>query len=219
MTERIAIYGGTFDPIHFGHIRSISEFQVRVKADAVRLVPSYIPPHRALPGASPEARLAMLALAAETMTHVVVDDRELLRQGTSYTVDTVTELRAEYGPDAQMMFVLGSDAFALIHEWHDWQALTNFVHLVVMDRAGFIAQPSEPKVLEWLTDKEVDSVDALQGAAGSVARVVLTPIDISATMIRQRLQNRLPIDDLVPINVAKYIRTHKLYDGNLETYS
>ena len=211
MIQRIAIYGGTFDPIHFGHLRSIEELRERLSLDCVRLIPSYTPPHRGQPGATSKQRLDMLHLATDNLSNMIVDDREVRRKGTSYTVDTLAELRSEYGATVQIVFVLGSDAFALLHEWHKWQELTNYVHLVVMERPQANAQITDGLVLEWLEARSVKGVEQLIGPSGQVARVRLSPIDISATEIRRRVRTGESLEDFVPLEVANYIDEHKLY--------
>ena len=210
MTKRIAIYGGTFDPVHFGHLKSIDALRRLLNLDLVRLIPSYIPPHRDEPGASSSDRLTMLELAAKDL-EVEVDDREIRREGTSYSVDTLRELRDELGAGPELMFVLGSDAFALLHEWFNWESLTNYAHIIVMERPGLSSEVRDQSVLEWAETRIVDDVHALHGAGGNIARVALSPYDISATQIRRRITNGGDISELVPEAVANYIKQHKLY--------
>ena len=211
MSQRIAIYGGTFDPIHFGHLRSIDELKQRLEFNTVRLIPSYIPPHRAEPGASSEDRLNMLRLAAEEFDELVVDEREIQRRGTSYTVDTLAEIRGDLRDDAQLMFVLGTDAYALLHEWYRWEKLTDYAHLIVMERPGLSAEVVDGQVVEWTKARLLDSVQQLEGPSGSVVKIALSPYEISATEIRRRVRNGVDCTQWLPNAVANYIKAHKLY--------
>ena len=209
--QRIAIYGGTFDPIHYGHLRSIAELKNRLELDQVRLIPSSVPPHRDSPGASTTQRLEMLRLAVQEFPGLEIDEREMHRSGASYTIDTLAEIRDEVGPDVQLLFVLGSDAFALLHEWHRWQALTDFAHLIIMDRPGLALEAPPPMVLEWLDQRLVIEPDQLKGTHGQIARVALTRVDISATEVRANCAAGECINTLVPERVANFIKLHKLY--------
>lgn len=211
MTLGLAIYGGTFDPIHIGHLRSAIEVKVLLKAKDLRLVPSYTPPHRDQPGASPESRLAMLELATAALDGITVDARETRRAGISYSVDTLREIRSEIGSETPLYFVLGEDAFALLHTWHDWARLTQYSHLVVLQRPFDAAKLQNP-VLEWLEDKEITEISSLSARpCGSVVRVKLTQWNVSATDIRQRVKSGQSIDFLVPQTVQAYIEEQNLY--------
>ncbi len=211
MTRRIAIYGGTFDPIHNGHLGSIDELRNTLKIDLVHLVPSYIPPHRGEPGASAQQRLEMLELAAGQAMGLVVDNREVERQGTSYSIDTLSGFRQEYGPDVELLFVMGDDAFALLHTWHRWREITDFAHIIVMARPNMIAEQPDSMVLEWCSQRRIESSAELEGASGRLLELSLEPRDVSATEIRQRVKDQLSIEELVPKVVANYITGHKLY--------
>ena len=211
MTSRIAIYGGTFDPIHNGHLGSITELAQRLNIDQVKLIPSYIPPHRDEPGATSAQRLEMVRLGAAALPKVQVDDREVQRQGRSYTVETLEQLRSELGPEAVLFFILGSDAYALLHEWHRWQELTNYAHMVVMQRPESNGREPEPAVLTWQQSRFVPEPLEISGVCGAITKITLTQYDIAATEIRRRVRCGESIDVLVPQAVASYITEHKLY--------
>ena len=133
----IGILGGTFDPIHFGHLRSGLEVYESLEFEHIRLIPCGVPPHRELPIASNEQRLAMMRLAVEDNTKLIVDQRELQREGPSYTVDTLLELRQEF-PDTPLCLIIGSDAFLGLDSWHQWKKIPQLAHLrllVVHQRA------------------------------------------------------------------------------------
>ncbi|MGH8120697.1 MAG: nicotinate (nicotinamide) nucleotide adenylyltransferase, partial [Gammaproteobacteria bacterium] len=131
----IGILGGTFDPVHHGHLRLAIECCERLALAEVRLVPLRVPPHRKPPRASPEHRLAMLKLAAENKNNLIVDDSELRRKTISYTIDTVSTLRKSSGR-TPLCLLLGTDAFNMLHTWHRWQALLDYVHVVIAERPG-----------------------------------------------------------------------------------
>lgn len=221
MTQRIAIYGGTFDPIHNGHLGSIAELQKRLSIDRIHLIPAYMPALRDTPSATSRQRLEMLQQVAGSLAGAIVDDREIQRQGTSYTVDSLSELRNEYDQEDQLFFVLGSDAFERLDEWHQWSRLTDYAHLVVMKRPELSAQPSTVSrsisqdnlelVLEWLEERLVDDPLELDGPAGKVVQITLPQIDISATDIRNRVRLKRGIEKLVPKAVSDYVTQHNLY--------
>jgi nicotinate-nucleotide adenylyltransferase len=211
VTAGIAIYGGTFDPVHIGHLRSAIDARVLLGVSELRMVPSHTPPHREQPGASALARLEMLALATRDLSGIVVDDREIERSGVSYSIDTLKEARLAH-PEAPLFFVLGQDAFALVDTWHEWQSLTDFAHLVILERPGTEApQPTNP-VLEWLIGKEIKQVTEFgHSIGGHILRVKLAQLDVSATDIRRRCHSGQDIDFLVPTTVQDYITAHDLY--------
>ena len=134
----IGILGGTFDPVHFGHLRLAVEMYQDLGLQEVRLVPCRIPPHRNAPQASPEQRLAMLRLAIEHELGLRVDQRELQRDGPSYMVDTLQSLRDELGPDTPLSLILGMDAFDDIDTWHRWEELIQLAHFIVIQRPGVV---------------------------------------------------------------------------------
>ena len=136
------IYGGTFDPVHNGHLRLAIELRERLGVNSVALVPCHIPTHRERPGASGADRLALLRLAVADEPGLVVDDRELARGGASYSADTLRQLREEIGAHEPLVMVLGSDAFAGFDRWQDWQAIAGLAHVVVVPRPGGYLQPS-----------------------------------------------------------------------------
>ncbi len=181
----LAIFGGTFDPIHLGHLCVAWEASELLDAD-VLMMPSGIPPHRAPPVASAPQRLALLEVALRDQSRLILDARELARSGPSYTVDTLAELRAEHGERALVLLV-GADAFAGLPSWHDWRRLFELAHIGVLSRPG--EQAALPQELQQeIGSRWVDAAAALQFApAGRVLALAVTPLQISATRIRQLL--------------------------------
>jgi nicotinate-nucleotide adenylyltransferase len=211
VNESIAIYGGTFDPVHIGHLRSAIDVRSTLEVGRLFMVPSSTPPHRQKPSVTPADRLEMLRLSVTDLAGIEVDDREINRSGVSYSIDTLAEIRSEY-PLCHIYFILGADAFSLLHTWHRWQELTDFAHLVVLERPGSSSpQPTDP-VLEWRSEREIKTVSEF-GAEnmGRVLRLKLAQWQVSATDIRERCRTGQSIDLLVPKTVQSFIDEHKLY--------
>ena len=210
--RRIGILGGTFDPVHNGHLRTALEVAGLLALDELRLVPSSVPPHRGAPLATAAERLRMLRLATDAHPGFVVDDRELVRGGASYTIDTLRSLRAELGAAARLCLVVGQDAFAAIDTWKEWCELEAHAHIVVVQRPG-VAPALHEAVARWASTRLcADAGKALSDAAhGAVLRLELTQLAISATHIRELLaQGRSP-RYLLPEAVLDHIREHRIY--------
>ncbi|HKK22597.1 MAG TPA: nicotinate-nucleotide adenylyltransferase [Pseudohaliea sp.] len=182
----VGLLGGTFDPVHLGHLRCALELLQGLALAELRLVPGRIPPHRPPPRASAAQRLALVERAVAGVPGLRADDRELRRDGPSYTVDTLAEVRAELG-DRPLCFVLGSDAFLGLPSWHRWRELTDHAHLVVMERPGSGAQASR-ELAKWLAPRRAGERRQLRREpAGRVLFFPVTPLDISASALRRRL--------------------------------
>jgi nicotinate-nucleotide adenylyltransferase len=181
----LALFGGTFDPVHLGHLSVAWEAAELLDAE-VRLMPASVPPHRPAPLANPEQRVAMLHAALQKQDRLAVDTRELHRAGPSYTYDTLSELRAELG-DRPLVLLLGADAFAGLPGWHRWRELFDVAHLGVLSRPG--VEPELPHAL-WveIDGRRTDDVAELRARpAGKVIELTVTPLEISATRIRELL--------------------------------
>lgn len=210
MTRRIGLLGGTFNPVHYGHLRSAVEVRERLALDELRLVPSARPPHRAAPEVTAEQRLAMVQLALAGSDELQVDARELQRSSPSWTVDTLASLRAELGPQAVVFFILGWDAFCGLPGWHRWQELLELAHLVVLQRPDF--DQEAPEALKDLLAARAITPDAGSNApAGHIITLEQTPLAISATQIRQLVGLGRSARFLLPDSVLNYIQTHGLY--------
>lgn len=212
-------YGGTFDPVHCGHVAAAEDVLRRSGCDALHLVPCRVSPHRSQPRASGAQRLAMLRLAFAGSERVRIDAREIERPGPSFTVDTLAALRAELGPDAALGWVLGTDALQSLDRWHDWRRLPALAHLLVLDRPGAKAPETGP-VADLLAARTVDEAAALRDApAGRVWFVGQRPMAVSSTEVRALLADAAPangssdrrLDGLLPAKVWAYISDEGLY--------
>ena len=210
MTQRIGLLGGTFDPIHIGHLRAALEVVEQYALDELRLIPSARPPHRGTPQVSAQARLDMVRLAVKDVPPLTVDDRELWRDKPSWTIDTLESLRAELGAEVQLLLLVGWDAFCGLPTWHRWQELLEHCHILVLQRPD--ADSEAPEALRnLLAARSVGDPQALKGPAGQIAFVWQMPLAISATGIRERLASGRSIRFLVPDAVLAYIHAHGLY--------
>lgn len=209
----IGIYGGTFDPIHLGHLRTALEVRDALNLEEVRFVPCRLPPHRAQPVASPEARMEMLRRAVADEPGFVADRREMDRPGPSYMVDTLADLRAELGAATPLGLILGHDAFLGLPGWHRWQELTNFAHLVVMTRPGGLTRG--PAELYFRLEGRVaaDAARLRAAPSGLVRFQPVTALDISATRIRDLLRAGRSARYLLPDAVLDFIRSSALYES------
>lgn len=209
--DAIGLFGGTFDPVHIGHLRTAVELRETLGLNRVLLVPSARPPHRAAPRASASQRMAMLTAAIGNEPGLVADDRELRRAGPSYTFDTLAEVRAELGPDVPLCLCLGMDALVSLAGWRHWRQFIEFAHLVVAARPGWRAPVSGP-VAEWLAPRWVDNVAALHGAAHGRALIrTLTLLPVSSSQIREHLVAGRSVRYLVPDGALAYLQDHHLY--------
>ncbi len=210
MAKRIGMLGGTFDPVHIGHLRSALEVAESYALDELLLIPSAQPPHRQTPQVSAQQRLEMVQLAVADVELLSVDDRELRRDKPSWSIDTLLSLRAELNEQDQLLLILGWDAFCGLPSWHRWDELLEYCHIVVLQRPD--ADIEAPQVLrDLVAAKSVSGPQTLQGPSGQIAFVWQTPLAISATQIRQLLATQRCVRYLVPDAVFKYIYTHRLY--------
>ena len=204
----IGIFGGTFDPIHNGHLQMAREAQQSLGLNEVCFVPCHQPPHRDTPQLSSEQRLTLLDMALDNQSGFTRNDLELHRQGPSYTVDTLGALRAQYGPRVSLVLLMGADAFAQLLSWHQWQRLRDLAHIAVMTRPGTVL-PVVGTLGEWLA--KADSVQVVhQQPAGGLTVLQQSLLDISATAIRETLASGQHSADL-PSEVAEYIKQYQLY--------
>ncbi len=208
--RRIGMLGGTFDPVHIGHLRGALEVAALLELDELRLTPSARPPHRDTPSVSAQDRLAMVRSAVQGVSPLTVDDRELLRDKPSYTIDTLESMRAELAADDQLFLLLGWDAFCGLPTWHRWEELLEHCHIVVLQRPD--ADSESPDAMRnLLAARAVSDPKALKGPGGHITFVWQTPLSVSATQIRQLLASGKSVRFLVPDAVLAYIEAHGLY--------
>jgi len=204
MSGPIGLFGGAFDPIHYGHLRTAFELWQSLRLAEVRLLPTGSPAHRGALQASPEVRLAMVKAAVGDQAAFVVDDREVRRSGVSYSVDTLTELRSEY-PNRSLCLLLGMDAFLGLPNWHRWRDLFELAHIVVAHRPGWRA-PTLGPLGEVMVDRGTGNIRDLHDLpAGRIYVHAGTQLEISSTELRQLLVAGRDPRYLVPDSVRKII--------------
>jgi nicotinate-nucleotide adenylyltransferase len=217
----LGLFGGTFDPIHFGHLRLATELAEAFHLDKVIFIPAGLPYHRGRDAhATGEQRLTMLKLATQRDARFDVDDRELKRSGNTYTFDTLAEIRHERGPETPLVFLAGTDSFAKIDTWHRWNELFDLAHFAVAVRAddsdwskkgpGTIPRDAWPRIT--LNPKEL-----ARAPAGKIMTFAMTPLSISSTAIRALAADGASIRYLAPDLVVDYIRSHNIYAHAPET--
>lgn len=211
----IGIFGGTFDPVHLGHIKPALDVMDALSLEQLRFIPCSIPAHRGSPIATAKQRLTMLAAAIDTYANCIIDEREIKRQGVSYMVDTLQSLQDDF-PDKPLVLIIGVDAFLNLHEWSRWQSIFDFANCVVTHRPGcdldFKTLPTALKSL--VKQRQVVSVELMvQQSSGALLFMPVIQLDISATDIRQRIKQNQSINDLVPATVNNFIQQQQLYIG------
>jgi nicotinate-nucleotide adenylyltransferase len=208
----IGIFGGTFNPVHYGHLRSALEVKDIFSLDEVRLIPCANPPHREQPIAIAAMRLQMLELAIKNQPGLKIDTRELDRhnqsvQTPSYMVDTLKSLRQEF-KDQPLLLFIGSDAFNHLTSWHLWRQLFDYAHIVVLTRPGFETQQFDDFFKARLAG---DIKELAQHCSGKLFLSQVTQMDISATAIRDMIAKKQNPGFLLPDAVIEYIKQHQLY--------
>jgi nicotinate-nucleotide adenylyltransferase len=215
-TAPIGIFGGTFDPIHYGHLRLAQEMAESLQLAAVRFIPAGTPPHRVMPQVSADQRLDMVRLATAGNPLFTVDTREMLRAGPGYTIDTLREVRREEGDLRPLCLLLGADAFLELTAWHRWPELFTVANVIVAHRPGFPpdAWPARmPAALaqEYAARLLRRRLNADLPAAGAIGTLAIAALDISGTMIRDSLARGVSPRYLLPDPVLDYIGSKHLY--------
>lgn len=200
----LGILGGTFDPIHLGHLRLAEEVREALNLAVVHFVPSAVPPHRPQPALGPDERFALVQAAIADHPGFIADGRELERQGISYTVDTLKSFAAEF-PAHHRVLILGMDAFNGLLRWHRWQELFDWAHIVVASRPG-AAATGEAAAL--LAERRLQPEQLAQQRAGGIVGLEITRLDISATAIRAALDAGRSVRYLVPDCLLKPLQAH-----------
>ena len=213
MKRRLGILGGTFDPIHVGHLDAADAASAALALDEIVLIPAHDQPLRVSePRATVYQRFALAALAIEDRPDWHISDMELVRQGRSYTEETLRTLHDSGWRASQLFFILGTDAFAGIAAWHGYPGVLDLAHFVVIARPGVAIDEAARRVPELCsrTSPPPERGESLDGPT-QIFLVHAHTRDVSSTMIRERLASGLPIDDLVPARVARHIQKHHLY--------
>jgi len=211
----IGIFGGTFDPIHYGHIKPALSVQKTLSLSQLRFIPNRNPPHRQAPWLTVEQRLSLLQTALRDIPSVIIDERELSREGPSYMVDTLKSLQRDF-PHESLCLIIGLDAFISINSWFEWRSLFELCHLVVTTRPGFersdIRQAMNAGDYHFLSDKMIEQTHELTSAAplsvagGKILLQSVPQLDISSTRIREMLQKNEDISDWLPASVYQELR-------------
>ena len=215
--QLIGLLGGTFNPIHNGHLRLAQELAEALNFNEVRFIPSAQPPHKAVPEVSAQHRAAMVQLAISDNPLFKLDTRELARSGASYTIDTLISLQEELGQVGKqpvaLCLIMGSDAFAKLNTWHRWQALIDYCHIILVQRPTSATQPKLADELSVLLhDHYTENVsDLADENAGYIHMQKITALDITATNIRAQLEAGLSPRYLMPDNVLDYMKHNQLY--------
>jgi nicotinate-nucleotide adenylyltransferase len=215
-TAPIGIIGGTFDPVHYGHLRLAEELGETLKLAEVRFVPSGTPPHRSAPQVAADHRLAMVRLAVVGNPRFAVDEREVRRAGPGYTFDTLAGLRAEAGESRPIVLLVGADAFLEFATWHRWHEIFGLAHVAVAHRPGYPVERwdermPQPLAREYSARLMQQPLATHLQPAGGIVVVPFTALDISATAIRDLLRAGASPRYLLPASVLDYIQSNKLY--------
>lgn len=208
--EPLALFGGTFDPVHYGHLRCADEARQKLNLNKLYLLPAGTPAHRAAPRASIEQRLAMLQLALLEFPFLSVDGRETRRDGPSYMVDTLQQLRTEF-PHRPLILLIGQDAANFLHTWFNWEQLFRLAHIVILTRPGTKAK-YEAAVDAQIQQRLSTGVQALvRTQAGTVLTLEVTAVDVSATEIKRIIHRGGLPNSMLPAAVLDYIKQNSLY--------
>jgi nicotinate-nucleotide adenylyltransferase len=204
----IGVFGGTFDPIHFGHLRLAEEMAEVIGLERVLFIPAGQPPHRGAPRIAASHRLEMARRAVAGNPRFAVDAREVASPHPSYTVDTLTALRADLGDAQPLWLLMGADAFLGLTSWHEWRRLFDLAHIAVAARPG--ARLMQSDAMPDALRHELSQRQVADGWAAGLLRQ-MTPLDISATAIRDTLARHGSVRYLLPDAVLDYIHEQKLY--------
>jgi nicotinate-nucleotide adenylyltransferase len=205
---RIGLFGGTFDPVHFGHLRPAVELAERYDLDTLYLLPNHRPAHRGPAGASTAERIRMLELAIKGVRSLAIDPREAQRETASYTIHSLNELHEEH-PEATVLFFMGMDAFAEFDTWHEWESILKLANLVIVNRPG--AAHSEFSIDLVRRQQNAKGEQIVNGGTGVIEQCDVTQLEISATDVRRRIASDLTVRFLLPEEVSEYIVHKQLY--------
>lgn len=217
VTRCIALLGGSFDPVHGGHVALGSYFAKLLLPDELRLLPAGLPYQKQALTASAPQRIDMLRLAFGNLAvPVVIDDQEIRRDGATYTIDTLRALRAQLGADVSLAFLIGADQLQKLHTWKDWRGLFDLAHICAASRPGFTLDAAHvaPEVAQEFMRRAATPEQIRTTPAGLAYLAVNLAIDVSATQIRAALARGGSVASLIPAGVLDYIEQHHLYQNN-----
>jgi nicotinate-nucleotide adenylyltransferase len=206
----LALFGGTFDPVHYGHLRCADEARQKLNLDQLYLLPAGTPPHRNTPLATAKQRLEMLQLAHAEFPQLVIDDREIRRSGASYIVDTLKEFREEF-PQRPLLLLIGQDAANHLHSWFKWEQLFELAHIVILTRPGVKTEYRRDLAKQIQRRLISDVQKLLLSEAGAVLCLEVVSIDISATTIKSIIRLGRSPRSMLPEAVLDYINENRLY--------
>ena len=215
MPRLVGIFGGTFDPVHYGHSLTITELLKTIPFEKILVIPNSLPPHRENSQASFSHRYKMTSLAFSEIEKTVVDNRENLRTGPSHAIETVKQIIVEEGK-TKVILIVGSDSFDGIHSWYKWRELINLVDFLILKRPDMPL--SKNKNVQDLTSHTRFSEDLLEDrTVKSIVEIKMTPLRISSSIIRENIAKGKSIDDLINPLVKDYLKKHGLYGSKNST--
>lgn len=212
-----ALFGGTFDPIHYGHLRPALALAEEIGLSNISLLPNRIPPHKPQPGTTTEQRLAMLKLAIADYPLFTIDTRELQPQlidHPSFTIDTLKAWREQNGAQSALAFIMGQDSLLSLPTWKEWQKLVDYCHLLICKRPGYAQPTFESNLQTWINQYQTNDIQTLHHSPNGYIYFANTPLEaISATEIRQNIDDLQRCKELLPPKVWQYIHEHGLYNS------
>jgi len=210
-----ALFGGTFDPIHYGHLLPAIALTHEIKLSHISLLPNHIPPHKPQPESSTNQRIEMLKIAIENYPILSIDMREITKSRLdrpSYTIDTLKAWRSENGNTQGLAFILGQDSLLNLPTWNNWQKLLDYCHLLICRRPGYADSTDNQNLKQWIKKHHTKDINQLHQHPNGFIYFANTPLEnISATKIRQKISNNKSCEALLPPKVWQYIQTNHLY--------
>jgi len=208
----VALFGGTFNPVHFGHLNLANTLGKKLQVQSMRMIPCAIPPHRETPSVSAEQRLTMLELATANQPLLRADNLELQRDTLSYSIDTVKRVRQEIGETSPLYLCLGIDALLSLNTWHQWTKLLDYCHIVACSRPRYLV-PNSGALADWITNNQCDDLSKLKNQSHGCLHLCKIPLlDVSSTAIRNNVKCGERIDHMTSNLVVDYIKKHSLYE-------